>query len=129
MKTFKADLFIIPNRSSDVAWFTRFWRPLWFQRIEEFLNIKLDEPSEKLVEVWVTGPESDNYGAHGFTNSKGESTRFPVSLPASMLAGKREGDQLVIENEHGRFELTCRQRTHRYRNHGTFEDVYDYVTR
>lgn len=131
MKTFKADLFIVPNRASDLEWFMKFSngvkRP-WIKLIESFLNIELNNPAEKLIEVWVTGKDSDNFSAHGFTNSKGESTRFPVSLPASLLAGKKEGDLLIIENEHGRFELACIQRTHRYRMWGAFEEAYRYVT-
>ena len=125
MKTFKADLTIIPGKGIKVARLTKYGKSSRFQNIENFLESELDDPNEKLVDVWVVGPDFDSFGT--FTNSSGETIRFPVSLPASMLAGKREGDQLVIENEHGRFELTCHQRKCWYRYYNTFEDVYNYV--
>lgn len=79
------------------------------------------------AEVWMTGPENDNWRSHfyyrqraikSYVNPSGDYIHF------DHLIGKREGDRLVVENTRGgeRVILRCRQQSYRYRGKN-FETV------
>lgn len=149
-KSVVGDIFIIPNIAEK---FENFCSPEWIKEgMRRLVGIE-PQDEEKMVEVWITSPEVDNWQCNfaGFQRAiglikdeaeedlwekeKGCVARllgyFPQYIPASMFAGKKEGDEINFHcPEYGvDIILTCRQRNYRYASFGNFEDVLRNVLR
>jgi hypothetical protein len=146
----KGDVFIIPNVAET---FENFHSPEWVkEKLSRLVGIE-PQDENKMVEVWITSPEVDNWQCDfaGFQrmiglfdseaeeveweNRMGREARvlgyFPQYIPASMFAGKKEGDEITFHCPEYDIDviLTCRQRDYRYASFGNFEDVLRNVLR
>lgn len=83
-------------------------------------------PENRLVQVWTTSEDSENWTDHGHAGIDG---RFPDRIPSSWLQGLEEGDHLVVVTDKYMFGLTLRQSAYRYRSFGPFEKVLDRVNK
>ena len=115
-----------------------------FMPIVEANSINLTD-DDYIIQVWGASEEleSDNLTAHGFRFIEDGkkcwySPRMEL-LPASIFAGKKEGDTVTFDvpmmglDEEGdftdkvvavlRFHMTLNQHEYRYRSFGNFEDV------
>lgn len=115
VKLFVGKMFIVPNAIYSAAWEKVSNRKASFIQDE---NINLP-----VVEIWVTGENSDNWGCHGFSNH--EVGWFPYALPVSLLENLKEGDTISIKLDGEEFHLTAEQLSFRYRSFGPFEDVLE----
>ena len=102
------------------------------------------EPKDEdiMLQVWITSEQCENWNDHqgGFqkvlgllTTIKWEDSReglllgyFPTYYPATIFAGKKEGDEVTLNcPEYGvQIVLTCRQKNYRYSMFGRFEEVF-----
>ena len=146
----KGDIFIIPNVAEK---FSNFHSPEWVkEKLGRLVGIE-PQDEDKMVEVWITSPEIDNWQCDfaGFQrmiglikdevdedlweNRMGREARilgyFPQYIPASVFAGKKEGDEINFHCPEHNVDiiLTCRQRNYRYSSFGNFEDVLKNVLR
>ena len=146
----KGDIFIIPNIAGK---FEDFCSSDWVaERLVRLVGIK-PQGDDKMVEVWITSPEIDNWQCNfaGFQRmiglikdeaeeelwekEKGCEARllgyFPRYIPASVFAGKKEGDEINFHCPEYDVDiiLTCRQSGYRYASFGNFEDVLRNVLR
>ncbi|MFW6002278.1 MAG: hypothetical protein ACOCQD_02975 [archaeon] len=96
----KATLFLVPNCPTPGS---KFKYPY---SLEELKTVQMDvDPNEIYVQVWALNPERDNWADHGLPKSlkKGRTQRnyhlfnFPTFLPASLFAGKDDGDTIILE--------------------------------
>lgn len=130
----KGEIFIIPNRiaKSDVnEYLTKH-----LNRKNEFLGLPEVMVGEKLIQVWFTDEESENWTSHGKMISgieysedvkeKWFQSLWPGYLKKEMLEGLKEGDKLTLNLKNGVVvELTTNQEGYRYRNFGKFEEVLE----
>lgn len=146
----KGDVFIIPNVAET---FENFNSPEWVkEKMNRLIGIE-PQDDEKMVEIWITSLGVDNWQCNfagfqreiGLFNSEAEEVEwenrmgrearvlgyFPQYIPASIFAGKKEGDEINFHcPEYGvDIILTCRQRDYRYASFGNFEDVLRNVLR
>lgn len=131
-KVFKGDMFIVPNPIITMG------KSIFRGRLELFSkDFQIGEipDSEKLIQIWVTGSGSDNWGDQGcpwsperdFENEIEEDLLrffFPSRLPMSLVGSMREGDQITLVHKNGfKIVLTAKQSGYRYKDFGTFEEV------
>lgn len=147
----KGDIFIIPNIAEK---FVDSSSPEWVkEKMKRLVGIE-PKDDDKMVEVWITSPKVDNWQDNfagfqreiGLINDEAEEDLweekrgrearllgyFPRHIPASMFAGKKEGDEINFhcpEYDGVDIVLTCRQRNYRYSSFGNFEDVLKNVLR
>ena len=145
----KGDVFIIPNIAEK---FEDFNSPEWVkEKLNRLVGIE-PQGNDKMVEVWITSPMVDNWQCEfaGFQREiglikdeaeedlwekRGREARvlgyFPQYIPASVFAGKKEGDEINIHCPEYSVDivLSCRQKDYRYSSFGNFEDVLKNVLR
>ena len=145
----RGDIFIIPNIAEK---FVDSSSPEWVkEKLNRLVGIE-PKDDDKMVEVWITSPKVDNWQDNfaGFQREIGlikdeaeenlwEEKRgearllgyFPRHIPASIFAGKKEGDEINLHCPEYNVDivLTCQQRNYRYSSFGTFEDVLKNVLR
>lgn len=145
-KTINTEAFIIPNHSPSYLSTSVLDR---LQKIVKNNNLKIynDIP---VIQIWMVSEEvgSDNISDHGFCFTDGEKKyrvlpgAISEFIPAEIFIGKKEGESVTInfndikaysEDEEVRLDLVfnvkLNQRAYRYRNFGTFEEVFEHVTR
>ena len=146
----KGDVFIIPNTAEI---FSNFSSPEWqAEKLSRLVGIK-PQDDDRMVEVWITSPEVDNWQDNfaGFQKEiglftdenqevewemeNGSESRllgyFPKYFPAKVFAGKNEGDKVTFycPEYDVNVVLTCKQQDYRYASFGNFEDVLRSVLR
>ncbi len=131
-KVLEGEIFIIPNLSKSPS---SYWGQDRFneyvdqvvRHASEVMDLRThDLSADRMVEVWTTSEESDNWSDHGHPKIEG---RFPDRFPAKWLEGLNEDDVLVLVGKKQRYFLVCRQTTHRYRRFGTFQEVLTKVNK
>jgi hypothetical protein len=148
-KLVKGDIFIIPNIAKR---FISFIDSNWMkERSRRLIGVEpVDD--DMMVAVWITSSMVDNWQDNfaGFQTMVGlletdddeikweENSPdarllgyFPKYIPANILAGKKEGDEITFHCDEYDVDivLTCKQRGYRYASFGNFEDVLRYVLR
>jgi len=131
MEIVKGDIFIVPNGLSMAN-----------SKVGVFNANGMEEAYEGLiVEVWMTGSGSENWGSHSFpepiANVAGEGAGIdgrwrylaPHYLPVNVFAGKVEGDCITLNFYGVQTELVLAQSKYRYRNFGKFEEVLNMLLR
>jgi len=134
--TFEAAAFIIPNKQDIVNDITDFHVRMWNNRLTTwgFPQIK---SGDKVVQIWTTSEDVDSWNNHGAPDPileimgfhEGPRTYFPEYWPASVFAGLKEGETVTINGDKFNITLTTAQTKYRYKRFGTFEDVFDMMTR
>lgn len=131
-KVIEGEIFIIPNLAKSPS---SYWGQERFSEYVEqvvkyasdVMDIRTHDLSEdRMVEVWTTSEDSDNWSDHGHPRIEG---RFPDRFPAKWLEGLTEGDVLVLVGKNQRYFLVCNQTSYRYQRFGTFEEVLDRVNK
>ena len=140
-KLVRGDVFIIPNICDRFETFPSDSRE-WIKEKHSHLTGIEPKDEDIMLQVWITSEECANWNDHqgGFQNvlglpttTKWEDSRegrllgyFPSYYPASIFAGKKEGDEVTLDcPEYGvQIVLTCRQRNYRYSRFGNFEEVF-----
>lgn len=140
----KGDVFIIPNMCNKFKTFPSHSREWIKERHSRLTGI---EPKDEdiMLQVCITSEQCEkcenwNTLQGGFqkviglpTTIEWEDSRegrllgyFPSYYPASIFAGKKEGDEVTLNcPEYGvQIILTCRQKDYRYSMFGTFEEVF-----
>ena len=137
MRTLDGNFFIVPNRlfryaelrnedenGNDDGLFTR-----------KYGNITgLDyQDDDLMVEFWATSPQCENWHCHEWNELGKEEVmgRLPNHLPARLLAGVKEGDEIVLHFRANNAEtpysyelrLTAHQLGYRYERFGSFEET------
>jgi hypothetical protein len=148
-KVVKGDIFIIPNVAEK---FSSFSSTDWMrERSERLIGIE-PKDEDKMLQVWITSEQCDNWQSNfagcqkeigllketdeiEWEDKKGREARllgyFPSYIPASVFAGKKEGDEINFHCPEYDVDiiLTCRQKNYRYASFGNFEDVLRHVLR
>ncbi len=123
-KVIKCRIFIIPNSAFSVGEGSKenkFTIELQTKEQNKYFD-KFDD-TQKLVQVWASNDECDNFTDHWrqFEKMSG-GHRFPGRLTADKLNIK-EGETTRIEMKDYIIEATAGQLTGRYKNLGSFEEV------
>jgi len=130
--TVKGDIFIVPNLAmSPSNYFGQARYNEWLnEKVEETKNLfdmrTHDLTEDRMIQVWVTNSDSENWSDHGCNALPG---RFPSYIPAKWLEGLKEGDVLAIVANGVKIALRCRQTPYRYGRFGTFEEVFERVNK
>ena len=140
-KIVKGEIFIIPNPAGRLR---EDFGASWIkERAKKQLGIEI-KPEEKVVQIWVKSPESDNWSCRygGFQKTadvpfdeEDESREnklmgyFTSYLPLRYLQNKKEGDTIELTSPaYGvKIELTCKQIGNRYERFGCFEEALEFV--
>ena len=143
-KIVKGDIFIIPNAAEKIKSFDPVSSNWVREKLKKQLGIEI-QPEEKLIQVWIKSPESDNWGDAygGFQKTanvpfdeEDESREnklmgyFTPFLPLRYLQNKKEGDTIELTSPaYGgvKIELTCKQIGNRYERFGRFEEALEFV--
>ena len=124
--TIQGSVFIVP---SPYRTFGQLPRSTQVDVLRSLENVGLT-PNGKLVRVWYSSAECDNWRSHRWK----ENPEFfgcwglPDMLPESVLAGVDENDEIVLTFGDKELRLTAAQKGYRYRRFGTFEEVFEQVT-
>lgn len=131
-KIYKADMFIIPNQitveEKEIKDIIHSW---WWDRYEKRMShlfgkevAEKDKGRRRLVQVWITSPECENWSDH-VNNPVDKEIRFPGNLPLWMVGNMKEGETIKIDlpEYNATLELTAQQLKYRYKDYGTFDNV------
>lgn len=143
-KVIRGDVFIIPNVCDQFMCFSPDSQE-WIKEKHSRLTGIEPKDEDKMLQVWITSKQCGNWNDYlgGFQEILGiEITReweksregrllgyFPGYYPASIFAGKKEGDEVVLNcpEYDVQIVLTCRQKNYRYSKFGNFEEVFEKV--
>ena len=127
MSTIYGNIFIVPNRAGNLEdWLAQSTRESFKISLE---NIGL-KPEGKLVQVWYTSQDCDNWTSHHWDSNPEffGAHGLPTRLPEQVLEGVKEGDEIVLHFGGKELRLTAAQKSHRYARFGTFEETFKQVT-
>lgn len=101
--TINCDTFIIPNKAGRAS-SNIFGKRLasYNEQLAKDNGFNYDKDNDKLIELWTTGKESENFQAHGFKLEQ-EGTRYYFSgrdieyLPEDIFKDKKEGDVVTVK--------------------------------
>lgn len=125
-KIYEAEMFIIPNAISVEENDNRslFW-DIMNEKMKTYFGddaAKRDLGKRRMVQVWITSEESDNWADHGCPIDGGY---FISHLPTWMIGEMKEGNTIYIDlpNHDAVLKLKAAQLKYRYKRFGTFESV------
>lgn len=125
MSTIHGNIFIVPNRASRLEdWLAQSTRESFKISLS---NIGL-KPEGKLVQVWYTSQDCDNWTSHKWSENPEFFGGLPRHLPEHLLEGVKEGDEIVLHFGEKELRLTAAQKAHRYARFGTFEETFKQVS-
>ena len=144
-KTICGDVFIVPNPAVEFKNLLTSSQISLNNRLRRLIGqeVKEDDNEEKMLQIWVTSPECDDW-AHfgefqkmcGIIPGDAEDYKdnrimgyFPKFVPARLFEGKKEGDTVhfFCKEYEVSIELTCKQLSYGYRRFGRFEKVFAQV--
>ncbi len=132
MKTIIGNLFIVPNRASSIDnWMAKSTRTSMRRSLA---NVGLQPSDEPLVQVWYISDDCENWGSAKWDENPEffGSWGIPTYLPASVLKGVKEGDEITLhwtgDGDRRELRLTAAQNDFRYKRFGSFEEVLEMVT-
>lgn len=149
---FDAEVFIIPNNADTINHHSMMSDQTkdWYDQIGIMNGIgKLDRDKDKLIQLWFVCNDlaSDNLTDHGGTVLDPDGNKINIRpdidlLPADLFAESREGDivdlHIPYTFRHGEetsismeliIHAKLNQTSYRYRRFGTFQEVFQLVTR
>lgn len=128
-KIYEAEMFIIPNAIS-VEKKGDDKNPFW-DAMNKKMKIyfgdkaaKRDLGKRRMIQVWITSKESDNWADHGCPVDGGY---FISNLPTWMIGKMKEGDTITVDlpNHNAILKLKAAQLKYRYARFGAFEKVLE----
>ena len=132
----KGDFFIIPNRLDAVETKSEFQKnqiDSWNRKLAKF-GLPEFKDGDMPIQIWATSQDCDNWDCH-FKDWQPygiDHEGFVYALPARILCGLKEGQELVIDvNENLEIRLTAAQGKYRYANYpipnSSFESMLQHV--
>jgi hypothetical protein len=129
-----ADMFIIPNSVSTID---DYLLPSFQKRMVDLCKINelVENPKEKIVQIWLTNDNSDNINDHGI---KIDGKQYYVTcgnIPYTLIKNVKEGETVAVkffgyDNSEEKpakvvfeIQLTAKQLDYRYRRFGSFEET------
>lgn len=139
MKKFTANIFIIPNAHDLIDSSNHHEEAMrhWNRRLARF-GLPEFKVGDMPIQIWTTSPDVDSWNNHGcppevleecLCPQTGAGSYFPETFPSRIFDGLKEGETISIKGCYAEFELTAKQLGYRYKTHGSFEEVFESVTR